>query len=126
TPPWAEQLIEQGGQSGHGKWSITIPSTLPNGEYILRHEILDGDLTIDVHGIGRAQWCSALSGYSVREEKVNLWRCRNCVQIKITGGGSVALPSGVAFPGAYQPNDPGILIQLWYVFPIPFESEKEG
>ncbi|KAG8820677.1 hypothetical protein FRC19_008677 [Serendipita sp. 401] len=108
TPPWAEQLIEQGGQSGHGKWSITIPSTLPNGEYILRHEIL------------------ALSGYSVREEKVNLWRCRNCVQIKITGGGSVALPSGVAFPGAYQPNDPGILIQLWYVFPIPFESEKEG
>ncbi|KAG8798929.1 hypothetical protein FRC18_008504, partial [Serendipita sp. 400] len=94
TPPWAEQLIEQGGQSGHGKWSITIPSTLPNGEYILRHEILGLHVAGELNG---AQFYP------------------NCVQIKITGGGSVALPSGVAFPGAYQPNDPGILIQLWTV-----------
>ncbi|KAG8839308.1 hypothetical protein FRC20_006066, partial [Serendipita sp. 405] len=94
TPPWAEQLIEQGGQSGHGKWSITIPSTLPNGEYILRHEILGLHVAGELNG---AQFYP------------------NCVQIKITGGGNVALPSGVAFPGAYQPNDPGILIQLWTV-----------
>ncbi|KAG8832619.1 hypothetical protein FRC20_007863, partial [Serendipita sp. 405] len=94
TPPWAEQLIEQGGQSGHGKWSITIPSTLPNGEYILRHEILGLHVAGELNG---AQFYP------------------NCVQIKITGGGSVALPSGVAFPGAYQPTDPGILIQLWTV-----------
>ncbi|KAG8770817.1 hypothetical protein FRC16_006215, partial [Serendipita sp. 398] len=120
TPPWAEQLIEQGGQSGHGKWSITIPSTLPNGEYILRHEILgecsryregivdsDGGWKIDC----RRTWdrASSMVLSSTREQALSEY------SIKITGGGSVALPSGVAFPGAYQPTDPGILIQLWTV-----------
>ncbi|KAG8831704.1 hypothetical protein FRC17_002707 [Serendipita sp. 399] len=87
TPAWAEQIIEQGGQSGHGKWSIKIPSTLPNGEYIIRHEIL---------GLHVAFY-------------------PNCVQVKITGGGNVPLPSGIALPGAYQPNDPGILVELWRI-----------
>lgn len=94
TPQWAEQLIEAGGQSGHGTWSVTIPSTLPDGEYILRHEILGLHLSYELNG---AQFYP------------------NCVQIKITGGGNVGLPSGVAFPGAYQPTDPGIYLQLYTV-----------
>jgi cellulase len=36
------------------------------------------------------------------------------VQIKVTSGGSVALPSGIALPGAYDPTDTnGILVELW-------------
>lgn len=96
TPNWAEQLIEQGGQQGHGKWTIQIPSQLPNGEYILRHEILGLHVAYQENG---AQFYP------------------NCVQIKITGGGSQSLPAGIALPGAYQPQDPGILVQLYTITP---------
>ncbi|KAG8838397.1 hypothetical protein FRB91_007632, partial [Serendipita sp. 411] len=89
-----------------------VPSPMENTFCVMKSSVSMSRASSMVLSFTRKQ---ALSGYSVREEKVNLWRCRNCVQIKITGGGSVALPSGVAFPGAYQPNDPGILIQLWTV-----------
>jgi lytic cellulose monooxygenase (C1-hydroxylating) len=39
-----------------------------------------------------------------------------CIQIKVTNGGSVSLPAGIALPGAYDPNDTsGILLELWRV-----------
>ena len=40
----------------------------------------------------------------------------SCAQITITGGGS-ANPTGVALPGAYQPDDAGILVELWRISP---------
>ncbi|KAF8753642.1 Terpenoid synthase [Rhizoctonia solani] len=70
-------------------WAVTIPKNLAAGEYLLRHEI------IALHGgssIGGAQF------YPV------------CAQITVTGGGS-ANPSGLAFPGAYNATDPGILFK---------------
>lgn len=36
----------------------------------------------------------------------------SCYQLRVTGGGS-ANPSGVSFPGAYSPTDPGILFNLY-------------
>jgi cellulase len=33
----------------------------------------------------------------------------DCVQIEVTGDGTVSLPSGVSFPGAYDYSDPGVV-----------------
>ncbi|KAG8810371.1 Esterase/lipase/thioesterase [Serendipita sp. 399] len=94
--PWFK--ISQDVYSG-GKWgnqrlvasnftaTVTIPSKLAAGDYLLRHE------NLALHGAsspGGAQF------YPV------------CIHLKVTGGGS-ASPSGLAFPGAYKANDPGIL-----------------
>jgi cellulase len=36
-----------------------------------------------------------------------------CVQIKVIEGSSVSLPTGIALPGAYDPNDKsGVLFDL--------------
>ncbi|KAG8814648.1 Esterase/lipase/thioesterase [Serendipita sp. 399] len=94
--PWFK--ISQDVYSG-GKWgnqrliannftaTVTIPSKLAAGDYLLRHE------NLALHGatsVGGAQF------YPV------------CIHLTVTGGGSVS-PSGLAFPGAYKANDPGIL-----------------
>jgi lytic cellulose monooxygenase (C1-hydroxylating) len=37
----------------------------------------------------------------------------NCVQIEVTGDGSVSLPEGVSFPGAYDYDTPGIVYDIY-------------
>lgn len=44
----------------------------------------------------------------------------DCVQIEVTGDGTVELPTGVDFPGAYSYDDPGVVHN---VFP-PFFSSR--
>jgi cellulase len=41
----------------------------------------------------------------------------NCVQIEVIGDGSVELPEGVSFPGAYQYDTPGIVYDVYNRFP---------
>lgn len=36
----------------------------------------------------------------------------DCVQIEVTGDGTVELPEGVTFPGAYNYDDPGIVYDV--------------
>jgi cellulase len=36
----------------------------------------------------------------------------NCVQIEVEGDGTVELPEGVSFPGAYSYEDPGIVYDV--------------
>ena len=38
----------------------------------------------------------------------------NCVQIEIVGDGSVELPKGVSFPGAYDYSDPGVVFDVGF------------
>ncbi|KAG8820152.1 Esterase/lipase/thioesterase [Serendipita sp. 401] len=98
TWPDGHYGISQDTYSG-GKWgnqrlvannftaAVTIPSKLAAGNYLLRHE------NLALHG------ATSLNGaqfYPV------------CIHLTVTGGGSVS-PSGLAFPGAYKQNDPGIL-----------------
>ncbi|GLB34553.1 putative glycoside hydrolase family 61 protein [Lyophyllum shimeji] len=71
-------------------WPATIPATLRPGEYLLRHEILGLQRATEV---GRAQFYPA------------------CHQITVTGSGTKALPAGIALPGNYTLDDPGILLQ---------------
>lgn len=37
-----------------------------------------------------------------------------CIQIEVTGSGTVSLPQGVTIPGAYSYSDPGIVYNLYY------------
>ncbi|KAL2152112.1 hypothetical protein VTH82DRAFT_5296 [Thermothelomyces myriococcoides] len=90
NPPWASDLLREQG----AKWKVTIPSSLAPGEYLLRHEILGLHVAGTVMG---AQFYPS------------------CTQIRVTEGGSTQLPEGIALPGAYDPQDEGILVELWRV-----------
>ena len=72
---------------------MTIPPTLAPGEYLLRHEIL---------------------GLHVAGTRMGAQFYPSCTQIRVTQGGSVALPVGIALPGAYDPEDPGVSFSFFY------------
>ncbi|KZV97912.1 cellulose-growth-specific protein [Exidia glandulosa HHB12029] len=91
--------------AANNSWTITIPSTVPAGNYLLRHE------TIALHSMPAQNY-------------------PECAQIQITGSGNVPPPASilVSFPGAYKQTDPGITIDIYsnaaltqttYVIPGP-------
>ncbi|KAI0275209.1 glycosyl hydrolase family 61-domain-containing protein [Gloeopeniophorella convolvens] len=89
--PWGESFLHL----TPSQYLVTVPSGLANGEYILRHELL---------------------GLHVAGQYMGAQFYPNCLQIKVTNGGSTALPTGIALPGAYDPNDTnGVLVQLWQI-----------
>jgi len=90
SPPWGSDMLAKQGAS----WTVTIPRNIPNGEYLLRHEILG------LHVAGKAMGAQFYP---------------SCAQIIISGGTGSSLPTGVALPGAYNPTDPGILAELWRI-----------
>ncbi|MCJ1332342.1 hypothetical protein MMC10_009034 [Thelotrema lepadinum] len=95
--------IQQDGYSG-GQWgvdrlianqgiqTVTIPSCLAPGQYLLRGEI------IALHA------ASSQGGAQFYME---------CAQINVTGGSGAKTPSTVSIPGAYKATDPGILINIY-------------
>ncbi|TEB32811.1 glycoside hydrolase [Coprinellus micaceus] len=81
---WASDKLAKGGFTH----DIKIPRNLASGDYLIRHEQLA------LHGAsspGGAQF------YPV------------CIQITVTGGGSLVPQGNLNFPGAYSANDRGIL-----------------
>lgn len=82
----ADELIAAG-----GNWSVTIPSSITAGNYILRNEILALHSAYDV---GAAQFYP------------------QCANIQITGGGNVT-PSGVVGTSLYNENDPGVHYNIY-------------
>ncbi|CDM28518.1 Glycoside hydrolase, family 61 [Penicillium roqueforti FM164] len=95
---WAsDQLI-----AANNSATVTIPSTIAAGNYVLRHEI------IALHSAGDA---NGAQNYP------------QCINLKVTGGGSDS-PDGVLGTALYTPTDPGILISIYsalesYVIPGP-------
>ncbi|KAJ4295084.1 hypothetical protein N0V90_007093 [Kalmusia sp. IMI 367209] len=81
TVPWASKRLP----TQNSTWTVKLPSKIPAGEYLLRHEIL---------GLQRTNTNGSLAQFYP-----------GCHQISVTGGGSTALPTGIALPGAYQPDD---------------------
>ncbi|KAJ3847813.1 glycoside hydrolase [Lentinula lateritia] len=75
-----------------GNVTFNIPSCIPAGQYLLRHEI------IALHA------ATTYPGAQFYME---------CAQLQITGGGSTQ-PETVSFPGAYAGTDPGITINIYY------------
>ncbi|KAJ7689620.1 glycosyl hydrolase family 61-domain-containing protein [Mycena rosella] len=108
--------ISEQGQDASGAWaqaklddgtpaSVTLPSNLKAGNYLLRHEII---------ALHTAQSVGGAEFYP------------SCSQITVTGSGTGAPAASelVTFPGAYKPTNPGVLINVYdmktkYQFPGP-------
>lgn len=100
TPPgtWAtDQLIAAG-----NRWTVTIPSSIVSGNYVMRHEII------------------ALHSANNKDGAQNYPQCLN---LEVTGGGS-AQPEGTLGEALYKDTDPGILVNIYtalssYTIPGP-------
>ena len=73
--------------------TFTIPAETPSGDYLIRVEQI---------------------GLHVAETEGGAQFYLSCGQITITNGGNGTPSPLVAFPGAYSPTDPGILIDIYY------------
>ncbi|OAK96061.1 endoglucanase B [Phaeosphaeriaceae sp. SRC1lsM3a] len=94
-----------------GKWSTTadirmnyghmhmrVPEGLKAGHYLIRAEMIalhEGDVSYIANPRRGAQFYP------------------DCVQIEVTGDGTVELPKGVSFPGAYSYEDPGVVHNVY-------------
>jgi len=74
--------------ANNNSWTITIPSTIIAGSYVLRHEI------IALHSAGNDNGAQFYP---------------QCLNLKVSGSGSVAPSGGVAGTSLYKRNDPGVL-----------------
>ncbi|ORY17986.1 putative endoglucanase, partial [Clohesyomyces aquaticus] len=94
--------------SNNNSWTVTIPSDITPGNYVLRHEI------IALHSAGQV---NGAQNYP------------QCINIQVTGGGS-ASPAGVAATKFYTSQDPGILVNIYqtltYDIPGPVLSSGAG
>jgi len=94
---------------GWGTWGaytmeFTLPSSLPDGEYLLRGE----HIGIHENHVGKPQFYV------------------ECAQIKVTGGGNGSPSPLVKIPGVYSTSDPALSFNFWggagagnYVMPGP-------
>ncbi|PKS12555.1 hypothetical protein jhhlp_000763 [Lomentospora prolificans] len=100
---WASDELMANGNS----WTVTIPSSVAPGNYVLRHEI------IALHSAGQPNGAQAYP---------------QCINLEVTSGGS-STPSGEAATSFYTAEDPGILFNLYQAFdsyPIPGPSVWQG
>ncbi|EPQ61333.1 hypothetical protein GLOTRDRAFT_69702 [Gloeophyllum trabeum ATCC 11539] len=79
---WVQQEIMNG-----GTYTVTLPSNIAPGDYLIRHEIIALHLGMTEGG---AEFYPS------------------CTQVRITGNGSGTPNQTVSFPGAYSDTDPGI------------------
>lgn len=80
--------------------SVTVPSCVEDGDYLLRVE------HIALH-----------SASSVGGAQIYI----GCAQITVTGGsGTLNTGNLVSIPGAYSADDPGILFQLYWPLPTSY------
>ncbi|KAJ2921772.1 hypothetical protein H1R20_g15321, partial [Candolleomyces eurysporus] len=84
--------------NNRGVHSVRVPNGLKPGYYLLRPEL------ITLHEADVAYTANPVRGVQIYTE---------CVQILVGGNGTVSLPPGVAFPGAYSYSDPGIVYNLY-------------
>ena len=82
--------------------TVTVPTDIEAGDYVLRHEI------IALHG---AEDLDGAQNYP------------QCINLKVTGSGT-ATPSGTLGTALYKDTDPGIYVDIWntlstYIIPGP-------
>ncbi|GIJ83779.1 hypothetical protein Asppvi_002609 [Aspergillus pseudoviridinutans] len=88
--------------ANNNSWTVTVPSSIAAGNYVMRHEI------IGLHSAGN---------------KDGAQNYPQCINLKVTGGGSDK-PSGTLGTALYKDTDPGILVSIYqtlssYVIPGP-------
>lgn len=81
---------------------FTIPKNVPSGKYLVRVE------SIALHQ------ASSPGGAQIY---------LSCAQVNVTGGGNGTPSPLVAFPGAYNRNDPGL---IWSYYPIKTSYTAPG
>jgi Auxiliary Activity family 9 (formerly GH61) len=87
---WADnELI-----AANNSWTVTIPSSIEPGNYVLRHEII---------ALHEAKSKDGAQNYP------------QCINLEITGSGT-ASPSGTPGEELYSPSDPGLLINIYTTF----------
>lgn len=94
SPLHVRGLFADGDADQNYSVSITLPSALPAGDYLVRHEVI---------ALHNAATSGAAEFYP------------SCTQIRLSGSGTT-LPSSselVAFPGAYAATDAGILVNIY-------------
>ncbi|KAF2995273.1 hypothetical protein E8E13_004179 [Curvularia kusanoi] len=84
---WAADVLRE----ENGAWNVTIPKSIQDGNYVLRHEIL---ALHSAYGIGAAQLYPT------------------CINVVVNGGGSVS-PQGVIGTQLYSKEDPGIHYNIY-------------
>ncbi|KAJ5950385.1 Glycoside hydrolase family 61 [Penicillium vulpinum] len=77
--------------ASNNSYTVTIPSAIASGNYVLRHEI------IALHSAGET---NGAQNYP------------QCLNLKVTGGGSDS-PKGVLGTALYKAADPGILVNIY-------------
>jgi len=83
-------------------FSLTLPKNIPNGEYLVRTELLS------LHAVGSGEYGPEFYP--------------SCFQISVSGGTGSVVPEGVEFPGAYTLSDAGINFDAkkpFTSYPIP-------
>ncbi|CRK26846.1 hypothetical protein BN1723_013896 [Verticillium longisporum] len=87
-----------------GSVSFPLPRCLDNGEYLVRFE------HIALHS------ASSSSGAQLY---------LSCGQIRVSGGSGGYKPARLlSFPGAYNANDPGLLLNIYYPVPTSYTKAK--
>lgn len=77
--------------ANNNSWTVTIPSSIAAGNYVMRHEI------IALHSAGNE---NGAQNYP------------QCLNLKVTGGGSDS-PAGTLGTELYTATDPGILVNIY-------------
>jgi len=91
--------------SRQGKQDVQIPDNLVPGFYLLRGELLA------LHEADVAHINNTNRGIQIYI---------SCIQLEIVGNGTLQLPEGVPFPGAYQYTDPGIVFNIYLAETAPY------
>jgi len=81
-------------------WTLSLPSSIKAGNYVMRHELL---ALHSASSVGGAQFYM------------------QCTNLKITGDGTELPTETVKFPGAYSATDPGIEINIYYPTPTSYD-----
>ncbi|KAJ0329818.1 hypothetical protein COL5a_003643 [Colletotrichum fioriniae] len=89
--------------NGKATVNVQIPKCIENGDYFLRVE------HIALH-----------SASSVGGAQLYI----SCAQLRVTGGTGTYKPNLMSFPGAYSPNDPGLVVNIYY--PVPTNYKAPG
>ncbi|RPB17327.1 hypothetical protein P167DRAFT_531575 [Morchella conica CCBAS932] len=96
--------------ANNNSWTVTIPSDIVAGSYLIRHELLA------LHSAGTA---NGAQFYPM------------CANLEISGSGSAVPTDTVKFPGGYSATDPGILVNIYgtltsYTIPGPAVYGSSG
>jgi hypothetical protein len=79
--------------ANNNSWTVTIPSSIAPGKYVLRHEIIALHSAYDAGGA---------QNYP------------QCINLEVSGSGTESLTSGTKGTELYTAQDPGILINIYY------------